>query len=193
MDLTEGTFQEKKNRAKKMMLWFAIISLTMSFAGLTSAVVVSSSRPDWLVNYSLPFSFTLSSILIVFSSLFMIIYTRSVKSNKPRQALFFVITAFILGVLFIFNQISGFDDLINNGYYFTGPSSNVTISYIYIIAFWHILHVVVGLIALLFVIYNQFKQNYNSREMLGVELASTYWHFVDVLWLLLFLFFNFFR
>jgi cytochrome c oxidase subunit 3 len=193
MDLTEGTFQEKKNRAKKMMLWFAIISLTMSFAGLTSAVVVSSSRPDWLVNYSLPFSFTLSSILIVFSSLFMIIYTRSVKSNKPKQALFFVITAFILGVLFIFNQISGFDDLINNGYYFTGPSSNVTISYIYIIAFWHILHVVVGLIALLFVIYNQFKQNYNSREMLGVELASTYWHFVDVLWLLLFLFFNFFR
>ena len=42
-------------------------------------------------------------------------------------------------------------------------------------------------------IYNQFKQKYNHKEMLGVELASTYWHFVDVLWLLLFLFFNFFR
>lgn len=193
MDLTQGTFQEKKNRAKKMMLWFAIISLTMSFAGLTSAVVVSSSRPDWLNGYSLPFSFTLSTILIIVSSLFMIMYKRSVKRNKHKQALFFVLTAFVLGVLFIFNQISGFSDLIANGYYFTGPSSNVTISYIYIIAFWHILHVVVGLIALLFVIYNQFKQKYNHKEMLGVELASTYWHFVDVLWLLLFLFFNFFR
>ena len=46
MDLTEGTVEEKNDRAKKMMLWFGIISLIMSFAGLTSAVIVSSKRPD---------------------------------------------------------------------------------------------------------------------------------------------------
>ena len=48
MDLTEGTTQNKQKRAKKMMLWFGIISLIMSFAGLTSAFIVSSSREDWL-------------------------------------------------------------------------------------------------------------------------------------------------
>ena len=42
MDLTEGTTQNKQKRAKKMMLWFGIISLIMSFAGLTSAFIVSS-------------------------------------------------------------------------------------------------------------------------------------------------------
>ncbi len=51
MDLTQGTTQEKQKRAKKMMLWFGIISLIMSFAGLTSAFIVSSSREDWLVRF----------------------------------------------------------------------------------------------------------------------------------------------
>ena len=54
MDLTKGTLQEKKGRAKKMMLWFGMISMTMMFAGLTSAYVVSKSRPDWLENFVLP-------------------------------------------------------------------------------------------------------------------------------------------
>ena len=58
MDLTEGTSQEKQKRAKKMMLWFGIVSLIMSFAGLTSAFIVSSSREDWLANFVLPNSFT---------------------------------------------------------------------------------------------------------------------------------------
>ena len=48
MDLTQGTFQEKQARSKKMMLWFAMISMTMMFAGLTSAYIVSQERPDWL-------------------------------------------------------------------------------------------------------------------------------------------------
>jgi len=48
MDLTEGTLKEKNDRAKKMMLWFGIISLIMSFAGFTSAVLVSRKREDWM-------------------------------------------------------------------------------------------------------------------------------------------------
>ena len=48
MDLTQGTPQEKNNRAKKMMLWFGIVSLIMGFAGWTSAYIVSSKRKDWL-------------------------------------------------------------------------------------------------------------------------------------------------
>ena len=68
MDLTQGTLEEKNNRAKKMMLWFGIISLTMSFAGLTSAVLVSSKRADWLTNIRYQ-AFSISTLLIVLSSL----------------------------------------------------------------------------------------------------------------------------
>ena len=51
-----------------MMLWFGMISMSMTFAGLTSAYVVSSSRADWIQQIDLPFAFTLSTILIVLSS-----------------------------------------------------------------------------------------------------------------------------
>ena len=68
MDLTQGTQGEKNSRAKKMMLWFGIISLIMSFAGWTSAFVVSSARPDWLKDFQLPNAFIVSTIVIVISS-----------------------------------------------------------------------------------------------------------------------------
>ena len=67
MDLTKGTLKQKNERAKKMMLWFGIVSLIMSFGGLTSAFIVSSTREDWVRNFHLPESFTLSTIIIVLS------------------------------------------------------------------------------------------------------------------------------
>ena len=67
MDLTQGTPEEKNIRAKKMMLWFGIISLVMSFGGLTSAFIVSSTREDWLTNFQLPESFTGSFIMEMMS------------------------------------------------------------------------------------------------------------------------------
>ena len=71
MDLTQGTPEEKNIRAKKMMLWFGIISLVMSFGGLTSAFIVSSTREDWLTNFQIPESFTASTIIIVLITLFV--------------------------------------------------------------------------------------------------------------------------
>lgn len=192
MDLTQGTLEEKNNRAKKMMLWFGIISLTMSFAGLTSAVLVSSKRADWLTNITIPSAFSTSTLLIVLSSVTILLSKVFLKKSKLKQSLIMLITTLILGVGFLVSQFNGFGQIIDQGYYLTGPSSNVTMSYLYVIAFWHILHVLVGLIVLLVVIYNHFKQKYNTNNMIGLELSATYWHFVDILWLLLFLFFNFF-
>ena len=192
MDLTQGTLEEKNNRAKKMMLWFGIISLTMSFAGLTSAVLVSSKRADWLTNITIPSAFSTSTLLIVSSSLTILLSKVFLKKSNQKRSLIMLVTTLILGIGFLVSQFNGFGQIIDQGYYLTGPSSNVTMSYLYVIAFWHILHVLVGLIVLLVVIYNHFKQRYNSNNMIGLELSATYWHFVDILWLLLFLFFNFF-
>lgn len=193
MDLTQGTTEEKSKRAKKMMLWFAIISLVMSFAAWTSAFIVSSERPDWMREFQLPNAFIISTILIAISSVSFILAKRALKNDNTKLTSIWLLVTLLLGVLFIFNQFAGFQEIINQGYNFTGPTSNVTMSYIYLIAMVHILHVVVGLIALLVVIYNHFKQKYTSNNMLGFELASTFWHFIDILWVYLFLFLYFVR
>jgi cytochrome c oxidase subunit 3 len=94
---------------------------------------------------------------------------------------------------FIASQFQGFSDMIGLGYYFTGPTSNITLSYIFLIAAIHILHVVAGLISLLVVLYNQVRGKYAPGRMLGMELGITFWHFLDALWIYLVLFFYFFR
>ena len=193
MDLTQGTLQEKHGRAKKMMLWFGIISLVMSFAGWTSAFVVSSARPDWLKDFVLPNAFIISTVVIILSSITFLLAKRALKNNKKQLTTIWLLTTLVLGIVFIINQFQGFQQIIDLGYNFTGPTSNVTMSYIYLIAVVHILHVVVGLICLLVVIYNHFKQKYNATNMLGFELAATFWHFIDILWVYLFLFLYFVR
>jgi cytochrome c oxidase subunit III len=191
MDLTKGTLEEKKNRAKKMMLWFGIVSLIMSFAGWTSAFVVSRSREDWLSDFQLPNAFAISVIVIIISSLTFIMAKRALKDNKRQATTVWLWITLVLGLVFIYNQFSGFNQIIASGYNFTGPTSNITMTFIFIIAFVHILHVAVGFICLSVVIYNHFKQKYSVKKMLGLELAATYWHFVDILWIYLFLFLYF--
>ena len=142
MDLTQGTQEEKTGRAKKMMLWFGLISLIMSFAGWTSAFVVSSSRPDWLTGFQLPDAFVISLVLILISSVTIYLAKRYFKANNRQMTSVYLVVTFLLGIGFIINQFIGFQEIINAGYNFTGPTSNVTMSYIYLIAMVHILHVV---------------------------------------------------
>ena len=176
MDLTQGTREEKTGRAKKMMLWFGIISLIMSFMGWTSAFIVSSSRPDWLSDFRLPNAFIISTVVIVVSSITFLLAKKSLKNGQHKVTSLWLLVTLVLGVVFIYNQFAGFRQIIDLGYNFTGPTSNVTMSYIYLIALVHILHVVAGLICLLVVIYNHFKQKYS-----------------DILWVYLFLFLYFVR
>jgi cytochrome c oxidase subunit 3 len=193
MDLTQGTIKEKQNRAKKMMLWFGIISLIMSFAGLTSAFIVSSSREDWLSDFVLPSSFTYSTLIIFLSSIFLYAAKNALKKNQATTTTSLLIGAFVLGIAFIYSQILGFNQIIDSGYNFTGPTSNITMSYVYIIAVVHILHVLAGIICLTVVIINQLNKKYSAEDKLGFDLASIFWHFVDVLWLYLFFFLYFFN
>lgn len=188
MDLTQGTQEEKNNRAKKMMLWFGIVSLIMSFAGWTSAYIVSRTRPDWLHNFDLPQAFIVSTVLIVLSSLTVILAKRALQNGNRQLTTIGVLATVVLGILFISFQFIGFGDIVGLGYNFTGPTSNPKTSFIYVIAVVHILHVVVGLICLLVVMINHFRKKYTPNNMLGFELAATFWHFVDVLWVFLFLF-----
>ncbi|GMN11997.1 cytochrome c oxidase subunit 3 [Croceitalea sp. MTPC9] len=191
MDLTQGTPKEKQDRSKKMMLWFGIVSLIMGFAGWTSAYIVSSKREDWLDNIELPQAFLISTVLIILSSLSYILAKRAAKKNNQKQVTNYLLVTLLLGISFIVFQFVGFSQMLESGYYFTGPTSNIKMSYIFLIAFVHILHVVAGLISLLVVITQQLRKKYSPENMLGLELGATFWHFLDILWvyLILFMFF----
>ena len=188
MDLTQGTAEEKNRRAKKMMLWFGIVSLIMGFAGWTSAYIVSSKREDWLDNIQLPQAFLISTALIILSSITYVFAKRNVRSNNLKLATNMLFVTLVLGISFIVLQFVGFSQMLESGYYFTGPTSNIKMSYIFLIAFVHILHVVAGLISLLVVIVQQVKGRYTPENMLGLELGATFWHFLDFLWIYLILF-----
>ncbi|KXO00382.1 cytochrome oxidase subunit III [Aequorivita aquimaris] len=191
MDLTQGSEELKTSRAKKNMLWFGIISLTMSFAGLTSAYVVSKERPDWISSFEIPQAFYIALVLIVLSSATVYLALRAIKKQQNKLGMVYLVSTFLLGSLFIFFQFRGFSEIIASGYNFTGPTSSITTSFIYLVVLLHVAHVFVGLISLLVVIYNHYKQKYENGKTLGVELAATFWHFVDIVWIYLFLFLYF--
>lgn len=191
MDYTEGSEELKQRRAKKMMLWFGIVSLGMTFAGLTSAYVVSRTRADWVEDLELPSFFYWSLLVIVLSSLTMEFAKRSIQQSQRKKGSILLWSTFFLGLVFLYFQFESFSEIYATiGYAF---NENISFSFIYIIVLVHILHVIAALIALIVVIYNHYKQAYENGKTLGIELATTFWHFVDVLWIYLFLFFYFVR
>ncbi|MEN8790508.1 MAG: cytochrome c oxidase subunit 3 [Flavobacteriaceae bacterium] len=193
MDVTQSSPEEKNARAKKMMLWFGMASLIMGFAGWTSAYIVSSTREDWIDDFTLPTAFLYSTAMIILSSFTYILAQKSLRKDQSTNSTKWLVLTFLLGVGFIAIQFYGFSQLIGQGYYFTGPSSSITMSYIFLIAAVHILHVVAGLLSLLVVLINQIKGKYSAKNMLGMELGATFWHFLDLLWVYLVLFFYFYR
>lgn len=193
MGNTDGNINKKNKRAIKMMVWLGIASLFMTFAGFTSAFIVSKSREDWILNFDLPAAFSFSLFIIIISSLSLILARRELLKNNFRSTTIYLTITFALGVIFIISQFIGFNEIIENGYHFTGPTSTITTSFIFLIAFVHLVHVTAGLLVLLFVIYRNIKRKYSINNILGFELASIFWHFVDILWIYLFLFLVFFR
>jgi cytochrome c oxidase subunit III len=193
MTTTFQEHEERKAKSFKMMLWFAMISMAMVFAGLTSAYVVSKSRPDWLTDFELPVAFIWSTIIVIISSLTFYLAQKSAKNAQPKTTTMYLYATLVLGVLFVLSQFQGFAQVVQNGYFFTGSESNVTTSFLYIVVLVHLAHLFGGLIALLVIIYKNHLQKYTAQDYLGIELGAMFWHFLDFLWVYLFLFFYFYK
>ena len=199
-----NSIEVKTSKAKKMMLWFGLISITMTFAGLTSAFIVSSPRPDWLESFVLPVWFTISTISILLSSVFFQLakyrldqYVRvslpeniNIYLHRNNVNIFLGLTI-LMAIIFIIAQFLGFEDIISQGYYFTGPESSVTTSYIYVLVFLHLAHLFAGIIVLTVVTAKFNRQKYEKNK-LGFEMALIFWHFLGALWIYLFFFIKYF-
>jgi cytochrome c oxidase subunit 3 len=191
--MTVDEHKARTARSYKLMLLFAMISMTMLFAGLTSAFVVSKSRADWLKNFELPNAFFISTAVIIACSVTFHLAKKAIQKDNRNATTSFLLATLGLGILFVVLQFVGFGQIVKAGYYFTGSESTITTTFLYVITITHLAHLFGGLISLLIIIYNHFKQKYNSTQTLGIELGAMYWHFLDLLWVYLFLFLFFFK
>ena len=193
MTMTQDEEKIKKERSAKLILLFAMVSMTMMFAGLTSAFVVSKSRADWLKDFQLPTAFYWSTCVILSCSLTFFLAKKAIKKGNHSQTTLMLLSTLFLGILFVILQFVGFGQIVAEGFYFTGPASSITTTFLYVVTVMHLLHLAGGIISLLIIIYNHFKQKYNASQTLGIELGAMYWHFLDILWVYLFLFLIFFK
>ena len=191
--MTTEEQKSRTDRSYKLILLFAMVSMTMMFAGLTSAFVVSKSRADWLKDFQLPIAFYYSTAAIIGCSVAFHLAKKAIQKNNQSKTTIFLLTTLVLGILFVILQFVGFGQIVDNGYYFTGSGSSITTTFLYVVTVVHLIHLAGGVISLLIIIYNHFKQKYNSSQTLGIELGAMYWHFLDILWVYLFLFLYFFK
>lgn len=193
MAMTIQEHKERSARSYKLLLWFAMISMTMMFAGLTSAYVVSKSRADWMENFQMPTAFFISTALILLCSIAFVVAKKAIKKDDRNTTTLMLLVTLAAGLGFVYFQFDGFKTLAASGAFPVGGAGSITISFLYIIVIAHLAHLAGGVISLLIIIYNHFKQKYNSGQTLGIELGAMYWHFLDFLWLYLFLFLYFFK
>jgi cytochrome c oxidase subunit 3 len=193
MELSVLEEKKRKERSAKLILLFAMASMTMMFAGITSAFVVSKSRADWLKDFQLPTAFYWSTLVIIGCSVTFHLAKLAIKKDQNSKTSIYLLLTLLLGCSFVGLQFLGFNQIIAEGYYFTGQASSITTTFLYIVTLVHLLHLAGGIISLLIIIYNHFKQKYNSTQTLGIELGAMYWHFLDILWIYLFLFLFFFK
>jgi len=176
--------QRKRIHPHKFTLWVGIASIIMMFAGLTSAYIVKRNLPNW-VAFALPQVFWYSTAVIIISSITLMQALKAFKQREIQRYRSLVIATLVLGVLFVILQVVGFSELWRNG---MTLQANVSFSFLYVIVGLHALHVLGGIIALLILFLKAFSSKVRSYDSVPVEVVSTYWHFVDFLWIYLLIF-----
>jgi len=174
---------------QKFTLWVAMGSIVMMFAGLTSAYIVKKNQSSWL-EFRLPVVFWYSTFVILLSSVTIYLAQQSFKAREMGRYRSLITLTAVLGLVFIGLQIMGFQDLESRNIALTGSKSNSAASFLLVITGLHIFHVLGGVIAILIIFIRAFTSRVKNYSSLSIDMVSTYWHFVDVLWIYLFIFYN---
>jgi cytochrome c oxidase subunit 3 len=184
---TDLLSEKKKIHPYQFYLWGGLGSIVMMFAGLTSAYIVKKSQANWL-EFELPNVFMISTVVILISSFTIQMAAKKFREQNENQYRGFLTLTAILGVVFMILQLQGFMALESNSISLVGPRSNSAASFLFVITVLHLIHVLGGIIALVWISFRAFSGKNNMNNDLPVKLISNYWHFVDILWVYLFVF-----
>jgi len=172
---------------KKFAMWLFIVSVIMLFAGLTSAYVVRKAEGNWL-EFPMPTVFYWSSVVILASSATMHWAVASARKDEIARLKWGMLLTFALGTAFLVMQWQGWADLVGAGIYFTGSTSNPSGSFLYVLSGLHGLHIISALIFVAIITFVSFRLQVHSKAMVRIEMCANYWHFLDLLWVYLFIF-----
>lgn len=167
---------------RKFLLWVFLVTVTMFFAAFTSAMVVRRADGNWAW-FQLPNEFIVSCVLAVLSSAALQWAWYSAKRNNITTLRLTLWAALIFGSAFLYSQWMGYKALVDIGVYLTGNPSG---SFFYVVAGLHAIHVFGGIIALVMTLVQAYRYRVHSRNLLGINMTTTYWHFIGGLWIYLF-------
>ncbi len=169
---------------KIFTMWLFIVSIVMLFAAFTSAYLVRKAEGNW-VEFKLPDLFYYSTGVLIASSISMHAALIAAKKDQFNALRLSISITFVLGLLFLVMQYYGWAQLVEMNVYFVGNPSG---SFVYVFSGLHGLHLISGLIVLLVALVAAFRLRINAKALTQIKICSTYWHFLDALWVYLFLF-----
>ena len=179
--------EDKYNLApKKFNMWIFIFTSFMFFAALTSGFIVYTGGREHAINIILPKAFMYSTTVIILSSITMLIASRAAKRLEfAKQRLFLWITL-TLGIAFFAIQLYGWSILIKMGVYFINP--NASQSFIYVFTGMHLIHILAGLFLIINTLWRSYRNTPQAKNLFGMEMSGIFWHFVDIIWIYLYVF-----
>ena len=169
---------------KVFTMWLFIVSILMLFAAFTSAYLVRKAEGNW-VEFKLPNLFWISTGILILSSISMQFALSAAKKDQFNALRTSISITFVLGLIFLILQYYGWVQLVEMNIYFVGNPSG---SFVYVLSGLHGLHLISGLVVLLVALVAAFKLKINAKALTQIKICSTYWHFLDALWIYLFLF-----
>jgi cytochrome c oxidase subunit 3 len=172
---------------KKFALWLFLVTVVMIFASLTSYYIVRKSDGNWL-EFDLPNYFWINTVIILMSSVTLQWAYLSAKNDQLQKLKLAILLTTILGIAFLVGQYFSWKDLYERGIFFTGASHNVAGSLIYVLSGLHGLHLLGGIIFLIVVLFSSLNYKIHSKNLVQIEMCATYWHFLGLLWVYLFVF-----
>lgn len=170
---------------KKFALWLFIATVVMLFGAWTSAYIVKRGDTGW-AEVALPEYFWVNTVIIVASSITMFWAVRVARKNNQESLKLAMMITTLLGFGFMIGQYLAFGEMVALKEFFAGGP--VSHSFVYILSGAHALHVLGGVIYLSIITSQVFKKKIHSGNMDSIEMCATYWHFLDLLWLYLFVF-----
>jgi len=168
----------------KFILWLFVVSIIMLFASQTSAYLVRRAEGNWL-EFEMPRIFWYSTGVLLVSSLAMQTAYYAAKKDNFRLLKIAISITFVLGLTFLWMQFEGWKQLVAMNVYFVGNPSG---SFFYVFTGLHGFHIISGIIVLIYAWIAVFKQKVHSKNLRQIQICATYWHFLDLLWLYLFVF-----
>jgi cytochrome c oxidase subunit 3 len=173
----------------KFIIWLFIITIVMLFASQTSAYLVRRAEGNW-AEFEIPTIFWISTLILMISSATMHLSLKAAKSGDNTKLKTLVAITTVLGLVFLGMQYLGWQDLQQQGVFLKGNPSG---SFFYIFTGLHMAHLVLGLGILTATFIMAFRMKLDANDTILVEVCATSWHFLDILWIYLFVFLLYFR